>query len=859
MEELISLSVSGELTSAEETEMSSHLASCASCRDVLRREQKLWGLLQRARSSGQPPAEVTERLALTPRRHVLSSSPKLRLRRWLVAAAALMVVGVLLSFNAKTPPPPVLTAQVLRGEVETADGEDWRKTERLFSGQFFRVPGTPGASARLRLSDGSHVDLERGAFGRLGRGFGAGETSKRILELPTGALTAQVVKREGAFTVRAPGGDVTAVGTRFWVRSGPAKGEEIVGRREIISGTMAAALAVAVFEGSVLVRKAGASETTTVGADRQAVVAKDGATRVSPRTVADAVPADAWIFLSGAGREHWLKAYESSALGAIAREKEVETFLRPLLDLAKEKIAAGQKRAEENTKELLKLDEIANALLGEIGLAIVGWTPKANGLPGEEDPVLLLVAEVGKNAAAFNAVTDNFMARLTALGVNVRDLTGVEAYRNADITTLNFGNGTVFAFAQAKGYFLCAPDLAAVKRGIDCLEGVAPALSAPANIEKPSDALLRVSADAARLIKREWDKTEGPGSARLKALWKFSGFLSTDRLEYRLKDSESGFRESLTVSLAKVQGLLTLLNGAKVVEAEKTAAEAPNDALAFFSCSLPSEKIIPTIFLALNEALPQETENFRKLLADVKTKGVDLETLLYGVFTGESVAYVAMPAGGGFIPEFVVSLRHKNVEILNAVFQQLLPQQPAVAMAGGKMFTIPTRNPLLSISLLTTNERLFIASSPAAAKRAETLKNAVPAATLAGNEAFLTALRSLPPGMSAVHYADFPKIFSLGCNLAQPFLAGSAAKGEKPFGLDLRLIPPAQTVAQHLKPSCSAFYAAPSALRMESTASVPNIFWVGVLGALDKRQKDRQAAAEQKLRGNKEAEEPPVF
>lgn len=846
IEELISLSVSGELTPAEAEELRAHLAGCAHCRRTLERERRLWRLIQRSRAeaaeaekSGDAAAAV-ERLAAKVRG---GSRPATTLfRRWwfLTATGAAAAVVFLAAWwsvfgrraRTRTRPLPVPVAEVVRGELLVADGEGWRKTRRVLSGRFFRVPGEPGAYARLKLCDGSRLDLERGAFGRLGRGFAEGAAGDRVVELPVGALTARVAKAGNKFVVGAPGGRVEAVGTRFWVRSGPPNGEEkIVGKKSIVAGTMAAALAVAVFEGSVLVRKAGAAEAVTVEAGKQAVVDRTTrkTPRVSVRTVAGAVPADAWFFAAAAGRARWRRAVDNSALGATWREREVKTFLRPVAEKLKRLLRNGKQKLEAGTKGIVNLDELERALIGEVGVALLNLKPKTGGRPGE-DPVLLFVAEVGENAEAFEIGMNNFLGRLAQMGLDVDAALRVETYRGADLHILKVDDkGGVIVYTTTRGYFLFGMDTAAVKKSVDCLEGARLSVSRVAKITKSPDSLLNVSVNLAALLKHE--RAKGTGLQDWKNLDAL-GFTAAQRLEYRLRFKQPAFRESLSVSLSKARGLLELLAHARPANLEKAAAGAPAEALAFFAAALPADKFIPLLLRTMDNVAPRKAAQMRTEIEAFKRKtGIDWRKMLGESLTGEVSVYAARPAGGGLLPEVVAVAWVKENRAVGGLLQFLAANVTPVEYGGGKLYVIPLKknNPVVP-SVLVLADRLIFGSSPTAVKRAAGLINAAPEKTLAGNAAFRKQLRALPSGAVAVQYLDLPRAFNLVYGTALPFLSSGPWLKQK-LGLDPVLLPQPETVSKHLAPEITGCYADAKGVKLVVVGNFPRATVFGLAAA----------------------------
>lgn len=882
-EELISLSVSGELSPAEREELRAHLAGCEACRGTLVRETRLWALIQQARAAAPAlPEGISERLAGRAREAAApgasAPAPARTWRRraflWAAAAAAavLLVVGLVANrgffFGADE---ATQVAQVASGRLLVKDGESWRESDRLMAGQVFRVPGEPGSAARLVLADGSRLDLERGMSGWLGRGFSGSDPAGRRVELFSGALTAEVAKGKGRFTVNTPGGNVTATGTRFWVRSGPPEGkeEDIVGRKEIVGGALAAALAVAVFEGSVLVQSAGAAEPVPVRAGEQAAADAGKPLAVNDRTVASAVPAGALFFVATAGREKWKKSFEDSNLGAAYREEEVKAFLLPFIDKINARIAGGKKDIEAGLHNIISFAEIEKALVGEVGVAVLSVKAKVDG--GKEEPVVLLVAEVGENAAAFENGMDEFVKRvnaaLGAAGAGAGGDLRARNYRGADLRTFTIDKGSV-AYARAKGYFLFALDAANVEKGIDCLEGVAPSLAASPVLKKSDNGLLAAAANIAEIVKAERAKEPKDDG------WKFFdalGFGSVTQAFYRLDFEKPLFCEKLSVEFTEARGLLALAKDAKPVDAQKMAAEAPADALFFAAANLPSDKVLDTVFRAVDAVDQKKGDEGRRGLVQMKEKGLDLEALLAKSLTGEVALWAAMPpAGAGMFPDVVIVARTKENLAVEGLIQMLAREAfssgagrqkiademraagqevdwnkvneearkraatfklDGVDYKGGKLYALPVENGNpLQVSALVMPDRVIFASNAMAAKRAA----AKPAGgALADKPAFRDALGKLSPNAVGVQYIDTPAVFGKVYGTVMPFLGGwkNADKLHDELGLDLKKLPPAESVMKHLVPEVGAFYADGRGVRLEACSNAPRALTVGMIGA----------------------------
>ncbi len=922
-EELVSLSMSGELTPDEREGLRVHMVSCEACRLVHARETRLWELIRQSRSAAPAaPEGLADRLAagarswnaspqrrgdaeaeapafgLRPsairqahgpehsRRAVGTAaipnaqSRKLtrrsldeggpiagRSRRWLVwagAAAAVLLLALALASRGGVKA-PVQVAEVTSGRLLVKDGEDWRESAALMSGQVFRVPGEPGAWARLRLADGSRLDLERGMTGWLGRGFKVHDAAGRKVELCGGALTAEVAKGLGKFTVKAPGGEVTATGTRFWVRSGPPEGKEgdIVGRKEIVSGTLAAALAVAVFEGSVLVRTAGAAEPVPVKAGEQAAAAAGAPVAVGERTVASAVPADALLFVSAASRARWKKSFDDSNLGAAYREEEIRAFLQPLREKIEAMVKTQKGRLEENLMNTVRFADVEKALTGETGMAVLGVKPKPDG--NGENPVLLFVAEVGENPAPHEALMDDFVARVRQMAPQA-DLRA-RAYRGADLRSFSV-EGNSISYARSRGYFLWAFDPAVIEKAIDCLEGAAPSLAADPMLKKSDDGLLAATANLAEFIKHELAKHE---NQEVPAVFRALGFDAARRLTYRLDFSKPLFREKLSAEISETKGLLSLLKEARPVNAQKLAANAPADAFFFAAANFPSDKVLEAVLKAIETAEPRAADEARRNLLQAKEKGLDAEALLGKSLTGEAALWATMPpAGAGMFPEVVAVLGMKDgaavegtiqmmareafrngpakqriVEEMRAAGQQVdwakvMDQARKEAEAfklepveykGGRLFALPMEkgNPI-QITILMMPDKVIIASSAMAAKRAA---GAPAGGSLADKAEFKDALSALSPGAVAVQYADAPKVFGLAYGTAAPFLAAlpAADRIKQRWGIDLKQLPPAELIAKHLSPEAGAFYADEKGLRLEARSNLPRALVAASIGA----------------------------
>jgi hypothetical protein len=915
-EELISLSVSGELSPDEKSELRNHISSCPSCSATMEREQRLWGMIEKSRWAEDAPDGMTERLLAKVRKASapvarpvvpvarLAAKPAAR-RPWVWAvavAAGLLMVMALIGASRKKREKPVLVARVTSGKLKVLRNERWQDTRQVYSGQLCRVPPQTGSEARLELADGSKVRLERGMALLLHRGLAKEIRGERTVELLSGALTADVAKNRNEserFVVAAPGGRVTATGTRFWVRAGPPEGkEDIMGKKDIVAGAMATALAVAVFEGSVLVNVneavAGEPIPIAAGEETKPVASPKAPPAVGPRTVASAVPADAILFIAAAGRAHWLKAVENSALGAAYREEKVKSFFKPVIERAELLLKDKKAEIEKNLMNTLKFSEVEAALQGEVGVAIVGMKPAKNapeGDPTKKQPIFLVVAEVGEHAEAFETGMGEFIKRVQLVleqeggGAMATNLTA-RTYRGTDLRVFSVDKVRL-AYAKTKGYFLFSLDEKSVEKAIDCLEGKAQSLASTAKIKKVSGGLMKVSAAVDKWI--ETEKAKNPEHRK----WKEQAALGFDRakrIDYRLRFEKPFFREEARVEFARLAGALTLLEHAKPVDAVKLAADAPGDALSFAAFRLPTDRIIPTVLKVMDENAPKKAQGARKMLVEMKVHGLELESLLADALDGEMAVYVA-PVPGAPVPDVVLvaglksdekvlgSLRtlatvmahdhakKKSTTVtadgkkfidynkLKGLLEQIAPQ--VVDYRGGKLIYVPVEGakptePVPAAVLL--EKKLIIAWSAAAAKRAAARLGG--ADSLAKKAAFADEIKKLPAGAFGVHYMDTARAFELIYALTSAKLADW--KVVRNWGVDLQKMPPASAIGKHLKPEMTALYAGKKGLTIRAVGNVPRgLTMVAAIAAGEhkkKMERRRNAAAPAAEPG----EEPPA-
>ncbi|MHC4916441.1 MAG: FecR domain-containing protein [Planctomycetota bacterium] len=890
-EELITLSVSGELSGEEGAELRGHLSACESCRLVMAREQKLWSMLARSREARGVPGAVTERLLQQVRAQVPAVRRRrpVAWRRWLVAAAAAAAFLLTLAALSGGDPEehrgaPVRVARVVSGRLEArGDDEKWHQVSEVFSGQLCRVSPQPGSEARLEMDDGSHVRLERGMAFLLGRGVSRQVGGERTVELLSGALTADVAKDDvERFVVDAPGGRVTATGTRFWVRAGPPEGkEEIVNKKSIISGAMATALAVAVFEGSVVVDVKGAAAGEHVaiqaGEETKPVEAPEAAPQVGPRTVASAVPADALFFVSSAGRARWIKALKESGLGAAYREEQVEKFVSPLIEKLELLIKDRKAQVEQNLANTLKFEEIEKALQGEVGVAVIGVRPAKNAPendPTKEEPILLFVAEVGEHAEAFETGMGEFIRRVQLLVEQEAGGAGTNhtarTYRGADLRVFTVDKHTI-AYARTKGYFLLGFEAATVEKGIDCLEGKAPSLATAADIREVKGGLMRISADVAAWLKIE--KAKDPEHKKWKEM-AAAGIDGFSRVDYGVRFDAPMFVEELGGKLAKVGGLMKLATFAEPVDAKKLAADAPADALLFSALRLPAAKMVPTIM----EVLPEkEADGFRKGLNELRANGLDLEALLKESLTGEVALYLT-PGAQPLRPDAVLIARLKSSEtVLESfkVFAQMIIHEQAVKAAtsttpdgkpyvdadkvrrkveelapltadyaGGKLMYIPVKNPkpeAVVPAMLVLKDRMIVGTSDVAVKAAARRIGAE--GSLAVRPEFADALAKLPAGPFGVQYVQMPRVFEAVYGIGAVMLLNRPNLKDK-WGIDAKALPPAALISKHLRPEVWALYADGKGMAVRSVGNLPKgPLMIGAAIRADAKKGDRAGNA----------------
>jgi FecR protein/Putative zinc-finger len=897
-EELISLSVTSELSYHERDQLDEHLSHCPDCRALLRKEKKLWDLIEEHRRSRQISPELAARLLKnsgTPSSIPVIKKHKLKLLPILagaISAAALILIVALLGNRQPEKKEALPVATVQSGRLEIHDGEQWITTEIVYSGQLCRVPSAPGSRACLLLKDGSIIKLERGMSFLLHRGISKEVNGKRTIELLSGALTAEVAKdKSKEFVIETPGGKVTATGTRFWVRAGPPEGKEnVMGKRSIIAGTLATALAVAVFEGSVEVLAAEAD-----GRDPVKIVAgqetepqtngKTGKVKIAARTVASAIPADAMIFFSAAGRPRWESVVKKSCLGAIYREEQVKVFLKPVVTQIEARIADLRKRLEHNIMNVIKFENVEKALQGEVGVAMLGTSAKKN---GKEEPILLFVAEVGQHADVFETGMAEFVA-------NVQQLLRAEAGKQATLTARTY-RGTdlrifkikednakvnTIAYAQLKGYFLLAFDPLVLEKGVDCLENKTPSLASVAKIKRNSKTLLRISGDIKALIAKDRaNKAKKQNWTEFDQL----GFSAAQRLEYRLSFLEPGFKETLTVPLKPPhKGLLKILEHCRPANLALAAGDAPKDALGLLSVNLPTDKFFSSLKGLLKDmGKDKEFADMEKGLNDLKSQGIDLKKLLTSSVTGEISAY-ACPAVAGLIPDAVLILKLKDSKQVLGNIQAIadvLIRNHAVKIAtkvgpdgkvsleagivrqviskldlktakyrGGTLLYLPpdaSKPGKPMPAALIIKDRLILASNTTAAKRAANRIDGDN--SLAKSGAFRTATANLPGDASIIQYLDTASVLRIVYPLTIHNLSPKSALGKR-FGL-VSDPPPVDVVARHIAPEFLLLRTSAKSISIESRSNIPRAAMIGAF--ILQQQKKRNNRIRSKPRPGQE-------
>jgi ferric-dicitrate binding protein FerR (iron transport regulator) len=908
-EELISLAVSGELTPEERRELSRHLELCEGCRQIRSREQRLWETLCRTRDIVRTvPPGVPERLAAAARNRASGHSRRPHrtvLAATSAAAAAALLLITLLVLRGRPAAAPIRVARVISGQLMARLADGWHETGEVWSEQLCQVPADPGAEVCLRLADGSLLRLERGVSFLVNRGVVPAAAGDRSVELLGGALTADVAGgQKRLFFVAAPGGRVTAKGTRFWVRAGPSdksdEKEDGMNSRSLAGGVLATALAVAVFEGSVSVAVKGAVAAEPVvlqaGEETRPAASPAAAPQVTSRTVASAVPADALLFVSAAGRNRWLKAFDESTLGAAAREEQVKRFMQPVRENLDRLLAEHKTRLEENLGNALKFADIEAALQGEIGLAILGMGRPAAvkaaddaGPPPRDEAEVLFVAEVGEHAQAFETGMGDFIRNIQLLvdaKGGAHDQLTTRVYRGADLRAFRVGRHSI-AYARTKGYFLLAIDPTTIEKGIDCLEGKAASLAETASDPSPAGRLLDLHADLGKWMTLE--RAKAPLDPKWRGL-EAAGLAGVRKLRYSLWPEKPLFAERVTIDLAGYRGLLEPLARTRPVDARAIAGNAPADCLAFLAARLPVDRVIPAFARALEETgQAEQVAELRKGLNDFKSVGIDVEELFAKALTGEAAIY-ATAAPDSAVPDLVAVLgtardrREALLACLQAVAYIAVEQRatresvkfapdgqrvvdaakvrqfvekhkPTVTeYAGGTLLCIPAEGqkpwpPTPAAVIL--QDRLIIGSTAAAAKRAA--KRLGTGNSLAGNKAFNESLSRLPGEAAVVQYFDTAPVFTGGYALAAAFLGTQPGLLER-WGLNAALLPPAQTVATHLRPEITALQAgAGGLLSLESRGNMPRAAIMAAAAAMFGK---RAQQTEENAGGGRHAAEP---
>ncbi len=237
---------------------------------------------------------------LAPRIFAAARARRRRRLAWIVpsAAAALLAAAVAGSmlFPPGYPEPCITGTHVV---------EDARSFER---GATVAVAGQP---ASLELGGYCRIDIEPRTRLRVD-----GLPHDEAIFLHRGAVTCEVERNIGAFTVGTELGTVSVTGTRFTVRIVENEGEV-----EMRGGRAALALAVAVLAGSVTVEYQGKSYALSAGADR--VFAAESATPKKAPTEEAGKPADKD---EKAGIPESVRGFSGMVSGTVVEKGEKNVF-----------------------------------------------------------------------------------------------------------------------------------------------------------------------------------------------------------------------------------------------------------------------------------------------------------------------------------------------------------------------------------------------------------------------------------------------------------------------------------------------------------------------------------------------------
>ena len=377
-------------------------------------------------------------------------------------------------------------------------------------------------------------------------------------------------------------------------------------------------------------------------------------------TVADVVPADAWLTVTYDGGN---PAFRETPLGRFLQEPEVKEALaqvQPLID----NLFAGLS-IEAGTDVV---PAIRSAVGCQVALAVLGPSE------GNREPSVLVVANLGAPQAPARKAMEELL-------IAVRAKAGAENVKQAAITDQVTGlsvHGEILAFHGP--FFLWSKDVAALRRAVD---PAVPKLAARLGAESP---VLRVRYDHAQLLKAAAAEIDPEAQNALNA----TGINAIRSAELSFTPRGKRLVTGLSIDMpdaAKRMGLAKWLTDGKAFD-PALLKRVPRDATLFWLGSPDLPGLWDTIWKMVAEIDDNAAGEMRKALGELEEKaGLKVRDGLLAPL-GSGTLFIGQRSG--FSVRVVVVQRVKDGQAIEKSLGQLVNRLDLLLMGAGRLGSVRT-------------------------------------------------------------------------------------------------------------------------------------------------------------------------
>lgn len=374
------------------------------------------------------------------------------------------------------------------------------------------------------------------------------------------------------------------------------------------------------------------------------------------------VPASTLAFASMERIDQWQQRLESTAIGKLMADPEMEAFLAPLSEAAEQLVQGGMMDVPPLVIDLVQ--QMAG-LRGQLGLALVSVDM------AEERPVLAASLDFGDHVGDFI----EFLARVQREIDPEGNVVKTVEHEGRTWWEADLGSGAPFSIhaTTVDTAFVLATDRDLLKTLLageaESSLGTSEDFLAVQRRAGGGDLGVFVYANVPSALDAFGSMIPPEGLAVANAL----GLDTLKAVAYGMAFKGDGFQDTLMVYAPGADhGLVPMLE-MQPLTSPRTLDLAPASTFYWTERSLPFDTLIARIRALAASIDPDAAEQIDGGLAQAgQFLGVDVEKELLAGLKGSYGAYVALPAAGGLFPEVAVILEVKDASSFEGVFDRLV-------------------------------------------------------------------------------------------------------------------------------------------------------------------------------------------